>query len=197
MDKIKMNLVLIGDSILDNNIYVSEGKSVSNLLEPYLPAGANLIKLAVDGATSYDTLTQVNKLPKSVTHAVVSVGGNDALKLVPLLFEDSKNLNSALTTILPYIDRFRYNLSRILECLDLKGINICILNIYNSIPNLEAEKKLILSMFNDVISEEATLHSVPIVDLRTLLRDDLDFSNISPLEPSEIGGKKIVNEVIR
>mgnify|MGYP000181233063 CR=1 FL=1 len=47
--------------------------------------------------------------------------------------------------------------------------------------NTIIEKKLIISIFNDVISEEATRLSIPIIDLRSLLIENSDFSTLSPL----------------
>lgn len=192
-----MKLALIGDSILDNDIYVPEGMSVSALLEKKLPNNTKLIKLATDGATSADVLVQLKNMPDSITHALLSVGGNDALRLVPFLSEEAVNLNSTLLTITPTLSRFKENISTIFGRLSKNNVNILVLNIYNSIPNLEQEKKIILSIFNDIISEEAAIRSIPLIDLRVLLKDDIDYSDISPLEPSATGGKKIVNEIIR
>jgi len=195
-----MQLALIGDSILDNDIYVSEGKSIYDFLKLYLPQEFKLTKLAIDGATSDTVKAQLENIPESITHIVISIGGNDALKLIPLLDEKTEDLNSALSKITPSVEHFRKNFSFILKQLSNlnsdNNLNLYVLNIYNSIPKLEIEKKLIISIFNDVISEEATRLSIPIIDLRSLLIENSDFSTLSPLEPSEIGGNKIAKKIM-
>ena len=48
-----------------------------------------------------------------------------------------------------------------------------------------------LSLFNDVIVRELAVARVPILDLRPICNAPEDYSSISPIEPSEIGGGKI------
>ena len=65
--------------------------------------------------------------------------------------------------------------------------------IYDSVPDLTFSLKTALSLFNDVITHTALEFQVPILDLRCLLQDEGDFSSVSPIEPSEAGGKKIAD----
>jgi hypothetical protein len=48
-----------------------------------------------------------------------------------------------------------------------------------------------LSLFNDVIMRELILAHIPVIDLRAICTDPRDYSSVSPIEPSEIGGSKI------
>ena len=46
-----------------------------------------------------------------------------------------------------------------------------------------------VSMFNDVIQQEARVRSFDVLELRTLFTDRADYAN--PIEPSAIGGTKL------
>ena len=99
------NIILIGDSILNNSNYVSEGKSVFDILKTKTNKVFNVAK---DGATISDLYSQLDKIPldlnMSETYVFISTGGNDILnkrsqldetELVSL-FNSYKNFISAL-----------------------------------------------------------------------------------------------------
>ena len=73
------HLVLLGDSIFDNAIYVPDGPSVIDHLRTILPAEWRATLLANDGDVTADVEGQLLKLPADATHLIISVGGNDAL----------------------------------------------------------------------------------------------------------------------
>ena len=74
------NIVLIGDSILNNANYVPSGKSVFDILKTRTN---NILNVAKDGATIIDLYEQLDKIPvelnKSETYLFISIGGNDIL----------------------------------------------------------------------------------------------------------------------
>ena len=76
---------LLGDSIIDNKIYVRTGElSVKEHLEEMSESMFN--QIAVDGHTTKDVLNlQLDQLPKICTHKVLSIGGNDLLEQVSFL----------------------------------------------------------------------------------------------------------------
>ena len=73
------HMVLLGDSIFDNESYVPEGLDVISHLRQRLDAASQATLLAVDGATAKDIPFQVLDVPDDSTHLVLSAGGNDAL----------------------------------------------------------------------------------------------------------------------
>ena len=73
------HVVLLGDSIFDNERYVPGGPDVVGHLRNELPAGWTATLLAVDGAVVNDVPRQLRKLPANADCLVVSAGGNDAL----------------------------------------------------------------------------------------------------------------------
>jgi hypothetical protein len=67
--------------------------------------------------------------------------------------------------------------------------------IYDSVPNFPAKALTGLAVFNDVILREAFRHALPVLDLRLVCDEARDYSSLSPIEPSEIGGAKIVRGI--
>src|SRR5688572_23692917 len=79
------HVVLLGDSIFDNAVYVPGGPAVIDQLREALPPGARATLLAVDGHVTSDVARQLQRLPPEATHTIVSIGGNDALGASGLL----------------------------------------------------------------------------------------------------------------
>ena len=52
-----------------------------------------------------------------------------------------------------------------------------------------------LSIFNDIIFQEAVKSGLPVVDLRIIFNEDRDFAN--PIEPSMLGGAKMTKVIKR
>ncbi len=52
-----------------------------------------------------------------------------------------------------------------------------------------------LASFNDVIIRQAFRAALPLIDLRLLCNEDADYAN--PIEPSEAGGLKIVQTIMK
>ena len=73
-------IVLLGDSILKNNSYVSNGKGVDNLIEE---RNQNVVSLAVNNSKIVDVYGQINEIPLDInnksTFIFLSSGGNDIL----------------------------------------------------------------------------------------------------------------------
>ena len=94
-----MNKVtLLGDSIIDNKVYVeSDELSVLEHLEHI--SNDEFLQIALDGATTDHVLSsQLEHVSEEDTHTVLSVGGNDLLNNISFLTQD-----------------FRYSPNRVLE----------------------------------------------------------------------------------
>lgn len=185
------HLVLVGDSIFDNRAYVKAGQSVSEHLQALLGRAGKVTLLAVDGHVAGDVTGQLLAMPEGATHIALSVGGNDALESLPVLETGCSNVLQALE-ILGAVQRTFANSYRSALLAALKpGLPLIACTIYDAVPGLPPPLKTALSLFNDVICRYALAHQVPVLDLRDLLQDPEDYSTASPIEPSEMGGKKI------
>ena len=90
------HVVLLGDSIFDNQAYVPGEPDVVAQLREELPREWSATLLAVDGDVASGVVRQLSSLPQDATHLVVSVGGNDALGFGYLLEERAGTVREAL-----------------------------------------------------------------------------------------------------
>lgn len=189
------HLVLLGDSIFDNAAYVPGGTPVIEHLRQTIPDGWQATLLAVDGNVTVDVAAQTNCLPPSVTHLVISVGGNDALQQLSVISEPVSTVGEALHHLAAVREDFRHDYRRML-C-HVKGFNLpmAVCTIYNSVPGLRGMEKTALALFNEIILQEAFMAGVPVIDLRLICNEFDDYSLISPIEPSHTGGGKIARAI--
>ena len=76
-----------------------------------------------------------------------------------------------------------------------KPTSICM--IYDAIPGLGEAERTALAGFNDVITRAAITAGIPLIDLRVICNHAADYSPLSPIEPSVIGGAKIADVICR
>lgn len=191
----KPHVVLLGDSIFDNGVYVPGKPSVSEQLAAELGERGKATLLAVDGDVTRDVAGQLERLPADATHLVVSVGGNDALQHTGLLDKPVQNAADLLVALATAQDGFRADYRRMLDGVRAIGKPVAVCTIYDS--NFEGLRKRLadvaLAVWNDVILREAGAAGVPVVDLRRIFSARADYAN--PIEPSEIGGAKMVKVI--
>lgn len=196
------HLVLLGDSVFDNSIYVQPGQAdVTAHLEAKLnPKGWTVDVRAIDGDVVSDIEKQLGFEPisKPCTFAL-SVGGNDALGQIEILHGPVPDgtMASALMLFRGIKENFRIQYSHALDMILNYQQPLLVCTIYNpKFPETDLQKlaETALSFFNDVITEEALRRNVPIIDLRDVCSHQSAFAN--PIEPSEIGGDMITDAII-
>jgi hypothetical protein len=192
------HVVLLGDSIFDNDRYVSCGPSVLEHLRRNLPGGWRATLLARDGAVTSEVARQFERLPADATHLVVSVGGNDALEHGGLLLrEPAASCAEALALMADIHEQFRRDYRQMLQAVLGHGRPTLVCTIYDAIPGLGRLETTGLCLFSDVILREAFRVRVPVLDLRLLCAEATDYASSSPIEPSVAGGGKIARAVSR
>lgn len=191
------HVVLLGDSIFDNALYVPRGESIIQQLRSRLGRGDRATLLAVDGAVISSVAKQLEKLPEDTTHLVLSVGGNNALEEGGLLSEKLTSAQDGFSKLARIQYQFAAAYRHLLRDLRSLGRPVVVCTIYDAIPGLPREAVTALSAFNDSIIRAAIDASVPINDLRFVCNDARDFSELSPIEPSEIGGAKIAASIAK
>lgn len=186
------HVVLLGDSIFDNAPYTDGGPDVISQLRALLPAGWGASLLAIDGATTDDVAGQVERLPGDATHLVLSVGGNNALLEASVLDMPASSMAQAVGLLADVAAAFetRYR-AAVAACLR-PALPLSVCTIYNGCFPDAAYQRIVsvaLMVFNDAILRVAIGHGLPVVDLRLVCTDALDYAN--PIEPSVAGGGKI------
>ena len=191
------HVVLIGDSIFDNAVYVPDGPSVTGHMERLLPDNWSVTLVAVDGATVANVFGQVARIPDDATHLVLSVGGNDALWLASNLFaEPASDVRDAVGKLGEAVHGFAAEYRRLVDELRELRLPLTLCTIYDTVPGLDAPELAGLCVFNDVISRTAFAVNATLIDLRNLCDETSDYSGISPIEPSASGGGKIARAIL-
>jgi hypothetical protein len=191
------HVVLVGDSIFDNNAYTGGEPDVVAHLRALLPAGWKATLLAEDGATVSHLANQLSRLPADTTDLVISIGGNDALRSSDLLSLPATSSADVLKAfdarLAPFERAYRGAIQR---ALDLgKSTTVC--TVYNGAldPQLATIARLGLALFNDAILRTAVDLRLDALELRSICTDPADYANA--IEPSGPGGLKIAWGIAR
>lgn len=174
-------LLLLGDSTLDNAMYVPPGKSVYSILR-----GAswdyNPIMYAGDGFTIADVYRQVGTLPIEYnsrdTVIVLSVGGNDFLSGVgyPTAVVDYRHL----------IERIRDGFGE---------SRLFLMNLYQPADPALAVFRIVVKKWNKFLQGLVDVGMADgIIDIYGVLGGADDF--VHKIEPSVVGGEKIVEAIV-
>jgi lysophospholipase L1-like esterase len=192
------HVVLLGDSIFDNAVYVGGGADVLTHLRGRAPEGWRATLLAVDGSVVEGVLTQLERVPADATHLVISAGGNDALNNANILQERAGSAAEVLLRLAAVAEEFEAGYLRMLRAVLGTGQPTAACTVYYPrFPDALMQRVAVtaLTVFNDAIIRAAFAEGVPLLDLRLNCDEDADYAN--PIEPSEAGGAKIADRIIR
>lgn len=185
------HVILAGDSIFDNATYVPGEPCVTDQLRALVGDGSSVSMIAVDGDYVSDVWRQVRSLPEGATHILVSAGGNDALRHAHKLGYEYSTSQDLFKEWADIQAEFRREYQQMLEAVLELQLNTAVCTVYDAVPVVGPVEVTALSLFNDVITAEAIVRGIPVVDLRRVCVAPEDYSPISPIEPSCQGGEKI------
>jgi hypothetical protein len=192
------HVVLLGDSIFANAAYVGGGPDVVAQVRQKIPSGWRATLEAVDGATIANIGEQLEGMPHDATHIVVSVGGNDALGHSVVLAEPSRSVADSLEQLSAVQELFRRGYRTMLDTVLRRGLPTTVCTIYEprypGDPERTRVRAAALCIINDCIIREAAASGVPIIDLRFVCSEDVDFANA--IEPSVRGGNNIAAAIV-
>lgn len=191
------HVVLLGDSILDNGVYVPQREAVIDHLQELKPQGWKTTLLAVDGSTTHDVARQLAQLPKDATHLVVSVGGNDALGYEGFLNQRATSVTEVISELADIADEFQRHYEQMLAAVLQRNLPTVICTIYYpNFPDAMVQRLTVTAsvIFNDVILRAAFVAGLPVMDLRLICNEASDYAN--PIEPSSAGGRKIARSIV-
>jgi hypothetical protein len=191
------HVVLLGDSIFDNARYVPGRPAVVEQVRRGLPPGWKATLVAVDGHTVEDIALQLPRVPADATHLVLSIGGNDALAAGSLVREPAATVGDGLALLGETVAGFRAEYVAMLRAVLVLGKPLVVCTIYDAIPILSPAERVGLGGFNDAILRAAIAAKIPVIDLRLICTHADDYSPLSPIEPSVVGGAKIADAIVR
>lgn len=196
---VSKHLVLAGDSIFDNDSYVLGEAGVIEQLRCAIPANCSASKIAVDGHCIKHVKSQLENLPSNATDLIVSVGGNDA-RFHSHLLTKVKHPNDLAPLMSAPLAEFAADYNGMLDTVMATGLQVYVCTIYTAIPFedpiLRKFAPLAIGKFNEVIMAEASAKGVSVLHLQDVCTEVDDFSTVSPIEPSNQGGQKIVNHIV-
>ena len=210
MSQEKKHIVLAGDSIFDNGSYVPGQPDVAQQLRNQLGEDSNVTLLAIDGDVTKDVHNQLTQLPEDTSHLFISVGGNDALGQLHIFTDPVSSVGEGFLKFSRVQTTFQQEYKAMLENALSLNIPTTICTIYkpcfyhpdmsrvesyvgNGVSNTDLQNVSVtaLTAFNDVILQEAVTKGIPVMDLRVMYDNVADYAN--PIEPSTIGGQKMVS----
>lgn len=191
------DIVLLGDSIFDNQAYTGGEPDVVAHLRHRLPPDWSATLNAVDGSVVTDISRQLAKIPARATHLIISVGGNDALMNADVLQMKAGSAAEVLNALTNRAQDFEARYSRMLADVLRRGLPTVVSTIYYpNFPDSLIQKisTTALTVFNDVIIREAISAGIPFLDLRLICNESDDYAN--EIEPSGKGGGKIAAKIL-
>lgn len=197
MDLTSPHVVLLGDSIFDNQAYTGGEPDVVTHLRRLLPAPWRATLLAEDGAMVAQVGAQLRRVPADTSHLVISMGGNDALSHADLLSLRVTSSAEALSAFARRLEHFETAYRAVLARAIGLGPRTIVCTVYNgALDASEAPAaRMGLTLFNDVILRAAAEARVDAIELRSICVEAADYAN--PIEPSGRGGLKIASAVAR
>jgi hypothetical protein len=185
------SVILLGDSIFKNNAYVPYGSSIESQLKNKVPK-KELLCLAQDSSSIMDVYKQVEQIPEEYnnrrTSIFLSVGGNDILGNYVYKYNDVDNMDLLENGFKEYKKLIKTIQSK------MPKAKLVVLDIYYPDNARFKDFYHVISEWNKLIYEYAKRQNLRVIKISSTLKgaDDFSFS----IEPSSIGGNKIVNELL-
>jgi hypothetical protein len=183
------NIVLIGDSILNNSVYVFEKQSVPELITiGLIKDNRKCYNFAKDGSLINDCILQLDAGLdaglKEIGTIFVSAGGNNILNSFLSIKSDSTAfINNLFVEYLQLIDAIK---------VAHPSSTIVALNLYYP-PNKSFHP--LIKQWNQLISDNSVLNGYNVIKIDELIVSDEDI--VYDVEPSFIGGQKIADAILR
>jgi hypothetical protein len=167
-------IILLGDSILQNQSYVSRGNSVYELIKRNIP---NTLCYASDGSLIIDVYRQLDKIGKTQKGIfILSIGGND------LLYRPT------------CIEEITIKYKELIEWIEEQFPNgkLYLLDIY--FPQRIKENHDKIMQWNQFIYSLAREKELNVIKISRYLNESEDFTKC--IEPSDNGSKKIARIIL-
>jgi len=186
------SIVLLGDSILKNDAYVSNGKSIHNILNER--TNGQIYCYAMDDSKINQIYNQFDNIPENLnnkhTTIFLSAGGNDILSHYVEQYQDTSDtsiLKDMFASYTNLVDTIRNKMN---------NAKLVLLDIYY--PNNLKYKQYhpIINEWNNMIYSYASdiKNNINVFKTSSMLMKDTDFS--LGIEPSSSGGEKIAENIL-
>jgi lysophospholipase L1-like esterase len=184
----RKNIVLLGDSILNNSVYTLPKSSVPSLISQQLEKSPEktLYNLAKDGATINDCVNQLDAFPfelnNTETSVFISAGGNDILNGRRT---ETEKIDELFAKYMDFIESVKKRLNK---------TNIVLLKLYYPVkPSYKIYYPAVTQWNQLLVDNSSTVgYSLLETDKLVVLEEDIVYD----IEPSAKGGKKIADAIV-
>jgi|TARA_B110000208_G_C11691579_1_gene402462 lysophospholipase L1-like esterase len=183
-----LDIVLIGDSMLENSNYVEQTHTVgSNIKKTH----KKTLILAKDESIINDIKSQLNNIPEKLnnknTFIFLSVGGNDLLEIYKY---QNTNIND-----LSHINQVFSKYKNLVHFIKKKyNFNLILLNIYFPKDEMYIKFHEIIKIWNKKLLKFSKKNNFKFLDISKILYKKKHFTN--GIEPSIKGSKLLANSII-
>jgi hypothetical protein len=169
--------ICAGDSILNNEPYVSKDNSVISNLARHI----NIHSVARDHARISDIVPQLAYVSISTnTSVILSVGGNDLLDMT----DDVYTIYNKYTNLVSFILQ-RY----------VSGSGkLYLVNLYYPPDKSIQPLHPLVSIWNSLLNDLSTHTHIQVIDISHTMTSTKDFTNA--IEPSDLGGPKVAATIL-
>jgi len=182
------NIILIGDSMLNNSVYTLQSQSIPVLISKQLEKTPEktLYNLAKDGATISDCSNQLNEIPPNLnlnkTNVFISAGGNDIL--------NSRQLNSVS------VDEIFKKYMELIKSIKTKlnNSNIVLLKLYYPLNFTYKSFHTFIKQWNQLLDDNSSVIGYKLLHTDTIIVSKEDI--VYEVEPSVKGGDKIAKAIV-
>jgi hypothetical protein len=180
------NIILLGDSMLENSNYVNQTESIYYYLQTN-KNNYNIYNYAKDESLIKNINTQLENIDVSFnnynTYIFLSIGGNDILQ--NNFYIDNNYINKLFEKLQNIIKNIKKK---------LPNVNLYILNIYYPLSNRYKKYYDSIKIWNNLLEMNKKL-GYKVIQTNKLMTSPKDF--LYDIEPSAIGGKKIAEEILK
>ena len=181
------NIILVGDSMLENSNYVDEFSTIEyNLKKNH----KNVIILANDNSTIENVKSQLHNMPEDYdnknSYIFLSIGGNDLLNTYKYENNSTEYTFHIDEIFLKYKNLVNYIKERY-KC------KLVLLNIYYPKSKEYTKYHNIIDIWNNKLTNFSKDNNIETLDVTSILFKENHFTN--GIEPSEIGSKLLASNI--
>lgn len=190
-------VVLLGDSILDNRPYTAGEPDTTTHLQRLLDRRWTVELLAEDGARMADVAAQCERLRRPAA-ALLSVGGNDLTQHVDLLARPADDSSEVYDELIALADAFGAEYEAVVDRVRVMVPRLVLCTIYDvrlQPPALARLARAPIAVCNDRIIAAGARRGLDVLDLRAVCTEDADFT--LQIEPSARGAEQIARAIAR
>ena len=196
----KTNIILIGDSMLNNSDYMMDADGKDTSIAGYIgqrtvdeSLQVTLHNYAKNHATISDCYAQMDQIslePGANTMIVVSAGGNDIVNQYRKFGRIDDNFVSSLFQKYSQMVLSINNKTKSTNC----NTSIYLLNLYKPAKNILSNLYPIIDQWNSMIQDFAQNNEFKIIPTNKIMVLESDF--VYNYEPSKTGGQKIADAIL-